>query len=178
MKNGQIIRPKVKRVCQNCGKEFFKNKFYFNCNKGLFCNRKCASEFRIGKIIPVPEKEQKRRTEYMINYNKTHIRSGKDCNLWKGGITPINKKIRHSMGFNLWRIAVFKRDNWTCIWCGARSKKGKAVILEADHIKPFALYPELRFAIDNGRTLCKECHKTTETYGGKIFYKKLISAEK
>lgn len=36
------------------------------------------------------------------------------------------------------------------------------VVLQADHIKPFA------FAIDNGRTLCVACHKTTDTFGGKV----------
>ena len=82
---------------------------------------------------------------------------------WKGGITAKHLLIRTSKEYKLWRTAVFERDDFTCIWCG----DDKGGNLEADHIKPFAQYPELRFAIDNGRTLCHNCHKTTETYGNK-----------
>ena len=82
---------------------------------------------------------------------------------WRGGITPVYKKIRNSVEYKYWREAVFKRDNWTCIWC---NKRGRGE-LNADHIKPFALYPALRFAIDNGRTLCRDCHKKTDTFGNK-----------
>lgn len=81
---------------------------------------------------------------------------------WKGGISPINKRIRISIEYKLWRESVFLRDNYTCVWCGMRG-----VYLEADHIKPFCDYPELRFAIDNGRTLCKLCHSKTDTYKGR-----------
>ena len=82
---------------------------------------------------------------------------------WKGGKTNENSRIRHSLEYKLWRESVFKRDNYTCVWCG-NDEGGN---LNADHIKPFAYFPELRFAIDNGRTLCIDCHKTTETYGNK-----------
>ena len=58
---------------------------------------------------------------------------------------------------------VFKRDNFKCVLCG--DKKGGNI--EADHIKDFALYPELRLDINNGRTLCKSCHKKTDNYGFK-----------
>jgi 5-methylcytosine-specific restriction endonuclease McrA len=69
-------------------------------------------------------------------------------------VTPIYECIRKSIEYKLWREAVFKRDNYTCVWCG--DNRGNN--LNSDHILPFSQYPELRFAIDNGRTLCKTCH--------------------
>lgn len=102
--------------------------------------------------------------------SKAH--KGEKSYFWKGGITPINRRIRNGMEIRLWREAVFTRDNWTCQKCSRRSKKGERIILNADHIKSFSLYPELRFEIDNGRTLCEECHRKTKNYGVKI--KKII----
>jgi len=93
--------------------------------------------------------------------------TGERNNMWKGGITPEHRKIRTSPEYKLWRKSVFERDNYQCIFCFARCGYGKKIVLHADHIKPFAYYPELRFAIDNGRTLCEPCHKTTDTYGGR-----------
>jgi hypothetical protein len=91
---------------------------------------------------------------------------GEKSHFWKGGITPIHRKIRLTMEYKLWRESVFKRDNYTCIWCGQRGGR-----LNADHIKSFKDYPELRFAIDNGRTLCVECHKKTDNYGFKLLWR-------
>lgn len=79
---------------------------------------------------------------------------------WKGGTTPINNAIRKTIEYRLWREAVFIRDDFTCVNC-----KVKGSNIHADHIKSFAKFPELRFAIDNGRTLCEPCHKQTDTYG-------------
>jgi len=81
---------------------------------------------------------------------------------WKGGVTAKHQLIRSTVEYKLWRKSVMERDNWTCVWCGYRSKGNRDI--HTDHIKPFALFPKIRFAIDNGRTLCVECHKTTHSY--------------
>ena len=82
---------------------------------------------------------------------------------WKGGKLSPDEKARKTVEYKIWRDAVYRRDDFTCQECGKRGGR-----LNADHIKPFALFPELRLAIDNGRTLCVKCHHKTETYGGKI----------
>lgn len=81
---------------------------------------------------------------------------------WKGGITPEVRIIRASNRYAEWRRAVFVRDGYKCVLCNATG------VLNADHIKPFALYPALRFELSNGRTLCVPCHKATPTYGTRI----------
>ena len=118
-----------------------------------FCSSKCAKFFLAPTIC------FKNGHKDFTNGKTT----GKNHHLWKGGITPINKIIRKSIEYKLWRKAVFERDNYTCQECKIRGS-----ILNPHHIKPFSLYPELRFAIDNGQTLCVECHKKTDTYGFKL----------
>jgi hypothetical protein len=79
---------------------------------------------------------------------------GKNHWNWKGGITPESVRLRASAEYKLWHEAVFKRDSYTCVWCG----DSRGSNLRADHIQLWSEYPELRFAIDNGRTLCESCH--------------------
>ena len=118
-------------------------------------------------VIPTQDTRQKLRNSALgRKHTPETIEKIRQANLgeksprWKGGINPINNSIRKSLEYRLWRNAVFERDEYTCVWC-----KAKGVKIQADHIKPFSLFPELRFAIDNGRTLCVPCHKTTDTYG-------------
>lgn len=86
---------------------------------------------------------------------------------WKGGRMSEKALIRASLNYRLWREAVFKRDNFTCQVCGIRG-----VRLNADHIKPFCLYPKLRLDLNNGRTLCVPCHMKTDTWGNKALRSK------
>ena len=79
---------------------------------------------------------------------------------WKGGVSK-DKKQYFDLDYKLWREAVFERDNYTCQMCGNKSSKGNAVILNAHHIERFVDNEYLRFDVNNGITLCEECHKLT-----------------
>lgn len=97
----------------------------------------------------------------------SNAKKGDKTNLWKGGLSQKNKLVRDSAEYKIWRTEVFQRDDYTCVFCGIRGGR-----LNADHIKPFALYPDLRFDIQNGRTLCESCHKKTDTYGWNFYHNK------
>lgn len=79
---------------------------------------------------------------------------GKDCHSYKDGKLAERRGQRFSREYKRWRFDVFMRDKFTCQDCG--DKKGGN--LRAHHLKPFADFPELRFTVSNGITLCDPCH--------------------
>ena len=86
---------------------------------------------------------------------------------WKGGITSLYERIRKSFIYRQWRSDVYTRDDFTCQECGQVGKR-----LNAHHIKSFssvirfyeittieqAFECDELWNINNGITLCEECH--------------------
>ncbi|MCB0063479.1 MAG: HNH endonuclease [Caldilineaceae bacterium] len=80
--------------------------------------------------------------------------SGERHHSYKDGKVAQRRGLRFSIEYKRWRYDVFTRDGFTCQHCG--DNRGGNLV--AHHIKAFADYPELRFSIDNGITLCEKCH--------------------
>ena len=134
--------------CLVCGNSFWQHPWEIKHKRRKTCSKECSFKYRTGR---------------KLNIKKQFDRKGENNPNWRGGVTPVHLRIRTSLEYKLWRRSVFERDSYTCIWCGVKGNQTGGY-LQADHIKPFAFFPELRFAIDNGRTLCKNCHKKTNTY--------------
>jgi hypothetical protein len=82
---------------------------------------------------------------------------------WRGGITPINQKLRHSIEYENWGKSIYKKDNYVCQCCGIKG----VGILNAHHLYSWDEHPDLRFDINNGVTLCKHCHGVFHKLYGK-----------
>lgn len=151
------------KYCKVCRK----NRNLIDVNCGI-----CDKGFKIYKSTKL--KSNHHYCSKLCLYKSVKLRQkGNKSWLWKGGLTDENRLLRNSSDVKNWRSSVFERDNYTCCSCGKHSSVLPKSSLTADHIKPWSLFPELRFNIDNGRTLCIECHKKTDTWGYKSIYKKI-----
>lgn len=116
-----------------------------------------------------------------IYVNKPHHLKGKKLPKWwcerisKGQInrkknrtTSINKLIRGNKKFTEWRIGIFERDNYTCVDCYIRGGdlhphhiKELSEIIKTNNIKTVREAVDCLelWSINNGITLCINCHK-------------------
>lgn len=70
-------------------------------------------------------------------------------------------KIRNSIEYKEWRIKVWSRDKNKCRVCGIRKDP-----MVAHHLDGFNIFPEKRFDVDNGVTLCDRHHIAFHTNYG------------
>lgn len=82
--------------------------------------------------------------------------SGENNPQWNHSLTEEERIIgRNYPEYTEWRNKVFARDKYTCRKC----EDDKGGNLEAHHILNYSEREDLRTDIDNGITLCKDCHK-------------------
>lgn len=162
-------------ICEICGKAF-KTRNKTNANR--FCSRECYNKFHQIKNkerqCPVCGKTFEAKTSEDIYcswecYNQDrHPPKGEQHYNWKGGITSENEKLRKSDQYKKWQQAIYQRDFYQCQICGSKIK------INAHHIYAWQYFPELRFSLDNGITLCEKCHHKIHSKYGKNYTGKLL----
>ncbi len=170
--------------CYKC--KDWKHKDNFSLDKSRYDKKKA-------KCINCARVKQKKSRKGMISTfkGKKHtqasimilrsINKGNGNPNWKGGITTLLIQIRNTQKYKDWRRNVYHNGNFTCLKCGTK-KIGNNIILDADHIIPLAkivydngiksvddaIKCDAIFDCSNGRCLCRNCHKETQTWGVNI----------
>ena len=119
------------RNCSQCGKEIsYSNKG--NLNKANRRNANCRPCSKKGKA----QSEEHRRK----------------MSIAKGGNGTLNQKWP---GMRAWANRVKERDEYVCQHCNHDFYPHEC---DAHHIMPKAKFPQYAYDLNNGITLCKECH--------------------
>lgn len=141
-----LYHQRTFRKCPFCENECKRTILTNGRNKGF--QKTCGSKECVRAAINRPE----------AIIRKTH--RGSEHPRWITDRQLVKFRPRYEM--TLWRITVFERDNYTCQTCGVRGGR-----LQAHHIFGYKQFPEKRWDLQNGITLCESCHKKTNNYGSK-----------
>ena len=148
-------------MCELCNKSYSR----VPAAKGKFCSSIC---FGISKGF------QKGRISWNKNI-KGYMAKEKHWN-WKNNRNEVktDTKVRQNDPlYKQWRMAVRNRDRWICriadVNCDGR--------LETHHIPPWKNFPELRYEVNNGITLCHAHHPRKRDDEAKLssYFQKLVA---
>lgn len=133
--------------CAECGTKFDTKPVHIRTGRGKFCSRTCKgsqqSRTCTGANNPFYGRHHSKATKEKLRTSSQRL-AGEHNPQWKGGT-----------GGKYWTRRCLERDNYTCLVCGLRDPE----IMQVDHIKPTSTNPELRFVLDNLRSICPNCHE-------------------
>lgn len=130
-----LNNPRWDRItleCEICSKEIYLKKSEYDKCKHHYCSTACMGKHRIELY--------KGENHPNWNPNKTNQERFED---------------RKYGEYNDWRNNVFERDDYTCQCCGDNQGGN----LNAHHLNSHHWDIENRTNVDNGITLCEDCHK-------------------
>lgn len=121
----------------------------------------------------------RKRPQWVVERIRATVRRGPQNHFWRGGMSTISYRLRRCSKFVAWRKEVFARDDYTCQECGVRGSE-----LHPHHLTSFseilfrlyrrygranlyekALRSRILWDVNNGQTLCANCHRKTDSYG-------------
>lgn len=123
--------------------------------------------------------ESKEKTRQSMLGKKWSIESkngitGEKCHRWISDRSLIKRQTeRNNPEYKQWRHDIWKRDNFKCRMANEKCS-GK---IEAHHILGWTTYPELRYEINNGITLCHAHHPRKRAEESRLspFFQDLIN---
>ncbi|MDU3409970.1 HNH endonuclease [Clostridium sp.] len=125
--------------CDYCGNKILRTEIKYHANNNHFCSKICQGAWRSKSF------------------------SGENSHLWNFSLSKEDRiKGRKIIGYTEFINNTYKRDNYTCQYCG--DNKGGNLV--SHHLNGYNWDKENRTNVDNGVTLCQDCHKEFHTIYG------------
>lgn len=170
--NSQL--DQIEFTCDYCGKLSSHKRGVYESNKYNFCSKECAKSFRdpskhhivncnyCGAELDITDCEFNKSEHHFCNREcqanwQRETWRGENHPNWKPELSQEERELNNfRQGMAQWRTNIYERDNYTCQCCGTQG--GWGVRLNAHHISGWNIDKENRTNVDNGVTLCEDCH--------------------
>lgn len=150
------------KICKTCGNEYeIKRKLRTSTSK--YCSSECFNKrgkdltkksyhtkvFCLDCNLPLKNKNAK----FCRSCFGKHQSQENHPN-WKDNATVKQRGMRWTYEYRIWRQSILKRDNYLC----QMPECNKDYNLQVHHIETMKKSPDMIYNLDNGITLCKNCH--------------------
>jgi hypothetical protein len=178
-----LPQTKIKVLCQcdNCAKQYMVWLHSINKKSNKILCKKCShntQEFKEKNIQIHTGKKRSIETKIKMQQNSYWLGKIGDLHpTYKKNLSIYDRKLllrsRKISQYIQWKEQILQRDNYTCQKCGSKKH------LHVHHINNFNNFKEQRTDINNGITLCFECHLSKNNsihnlYGRNTTYEHLI----